>query len=401
MKNLLFVSQYFPPEIGAGAVRAQAIVKHLSKQGWNIDVLTETANYPLGEPFEQTEDHELPENVTISRVWVWMNRRETTFKKLIFFFSFAISSFFHILQKPFKYDVILVSSPPIFYAFSSVIASKILRVPVIVEIRDLWPDAAFQNDQSHESVWYKVGKKLEKSLYRSADHVVAVTESSANLIRRTTTTPVTVIENGVDTDTFKPIPADQLQLDEPLTPGRFRVGFIGSLGIVHDFRTLVQAAKICEKDADIEFLIIGDGSKHHEFHEMLEQYTPENLKWFGLKQHEKVPHYISSFDVGINPIVDAPVFESIVTVKFFEFLACGTPVISAGRGAIEDISSRCEAAVIVPPGDPEALAEAIIRMKNHQNGLPELREVAQKFIGQNYDRNKLNGKYEGVLAKLI
>lgn len=401
MKNLLFVTQYYPPEIGAGATRAEATVKYLSGKGWNVDVLTETANYPMGEPFETGYDSQQPENVEIERTWVWMNKRETNIKKIIFFLSFAISSFLRIIQKPFRYDVLLVSSPPIFYAFTTIIAARIMNIPIVVEIRDLWPDAAFQTEQSHQTVWYKVGKKLELWMYKKASHIIAVTRASAEIIEEVTETPVTVVENGVDCERFRPVKKNEIKLDEPISSDRFRVGFIGSLGVIHDFRTLMQAAKICEKDPQIEFIVIGDGSKHYEFQELISQYQPENLKWFGLKTHDKVPHYISSFDIGLNPINDAEVFESIVTVKFYEMLACGVPVISAARGAMEEISSKCEAAIVVPPGDPEEMAAQILSMKSNAQQLPELGEKARRYIHENYNRQKLSARLEQVLQTTL
>ena len=74
-KRILYISQYYPPEVGAGAVRSESIVRKLGEKGWKVDVVTEVPNYPIGERYEGYEQgssftEEVTENITVHCIWV-------------------------------------------------------------------------------------------------------------------------------------------------------------------------------------------------------------------------------------------------------------------------------------------------------------------------------------------
>lgn len=401
--KILLVSQYYPPETGAGATRAEALTRYLSECDWEIDVITEIPNYPTGmlPPEYQSGFHfrEHRNKTTINRLWVWANKRETTFQQMCLFGSFFISSIMYAILNPRKYDFVYTTSPPIFGALSGCLISKLYGIPLVLEIRDLWPDAAVGIGKiTRKSYWYRFGKKLESWLYRQADLLIPVTHETGQIIRKTNPgLSVHVVFNGVDMEHFKPVDEPEKIIDEPYDKNKFRVGFVGSLGVIHDFKTVVKAAKLCEHDEDMEFVIIGDGSCRNLLTGLIEEYRPGNLQWLGLKTHDKVPAYISTFDIGINPVYDIEVFESIITVKFFEYLACEVPVVSLARGLMEQVGNKSKAAVTLEPENPELLAKTLLGLKNNSNEMERMKSNARGFISEHYDRKKLTYKLSEIL----
>ncbi len=405
--KLLLISQYFPPETGAGATRAEALVKYLSRQDWNIEVISELPNYPTGKvhsdykkKFQQAEEMY---DSKVNRVWVWANPRKSLIQQLGIFGSFLLTSLLYVVMNPKKYDVVFATSPPIFAGIAGAVISKLLNTKFVLDVRDIWPDAAVDAGKiEKQSFFFKFGRTLENWIYRQADLIIPVTSRSEDIIKkRCKETPTKVISNGVDLDSFYKHKHPEQIIDEEYDPEKFRVGYVGSLGVIHDLQTLVKAAKICEKDEDIEFIIVGDGGSRDKLEKEIEKFQPNNLHWIGLKEHYKVPAYISSFDLAINPVYNAKIFESIVTVKFYEYLACETPVISLAKGLMKKEGDKSGAVITIEPEQPMKLAETIINLKNNPSKLKELSANSRDYILDNYSREQLTQKLSKHLKSVI
>lgn len=404
--KLLYLTQYYPPEVGAGAVRSKVMSQYLASDGWDVDVVCERPNYPTGKvdkeySSEWTTSESVSSNLQIHRIWSVANQRKNVVEQLLFFISFMISSFFFVLANPKRYDVIYVTSPPIFAGISGYLLSKILGSKFVFEVRDIWPDSAVnQTELENESLFLRMGKRLENWLYHNADLIVPVTTAAEKIIKtRSNGTPTTVIPNGVDLDLFSKKDNPQSEMDEPYDASKFRVGYVGSLGVIHDLRTFVEAAKLCEDDPDIQFIIVGDGGRNNQLQEILEEFKLKNLDWVGLKKHEQIPYYISSFDLAINPINPSKAFESIVTVKFYEYLACGVPVVTCGKGMIKEIGNQSGAAITIEPKNPILLAEKIKSFKSDNKLNQRLSSAGQIFVNDIFSRKKLAIKLSDELKK--
>ncbi len=405
-KRILYLSQYYPPEVGAGAVRSESIVRRLGERGWKVDVVTELPNYPIGERYEGYEEgssytEKVTDNITVHRIWVWITKRRDIREQLSLFISFMFSSFFYVLKMGHRYDVVYCTSPPLFAGLSAMLLSKILGTKFVFEVRDLWPDSARDSFRSEISLVYRLGLWLEKIIYRGADLVIPVTNIAANIIQeKCPETPVKVIYNGVDTALFSRVADEELEIDEVLDRNKFIIGYVGSLGLIHDLDTLIRTAKICESDPDIHFLLVGDGGRNNLLTTMLDELKPNNVTWVGLKPYRQVPHYISLFDLAVNPMKMKPIFDSVITVKFYEYLSCGVPVISSDLKSISKVTRKSKSGVTVEPHNPEAMAEAIQQLKNDPEQVKELSRNARAFIQKKFDRNKLAEKIISELNSL-
>ena len=394
--KLLYLTQYYPPEIGAGAVRSNIMSQYLANDGWDIDVVCERPNYPTGKLDDRYKkewcyEEKVHDNLSVHRIWAIANQRRNVLEQMLFFVSFMISSFFYVLANPKKYDVVYVTSPPIFAAISGFLLSKLLGSKFVFEVRDIWPDSAVnQIELENESFFIRFGRRIENWLYHKADLIVPVTSDAEKIIkRRSNGTPTSVIPNGVDTQLFQKMKNPQQGMDETFNPDKFRVGYVGSLGVIHDLRTFVKAANLCEEDPDIEFIIVGDSGRNNQLQQILDEFEPKNITWVGLKKHEQIPYYISSFDVAVNPVNPSKAFESIVTVKFYEYLACEVPVITCGKGLLKVIGDQSGAAITVEPNNPKELANAIKELKKDQKQKSDLSKNGRLFVNDQYSRERL------------
>jgi len=405
--KILYITQYYPPEVGAGAVRSNIMSRYLSEDGWEVDVVCERPNYPTGilpdeYKSEWCYEEKVNKNLTVHRIWAIANQRKNVWEQMLFFVSFMLSSFFYVLANPKNYDIVYVTSPPIFAAISGYLLSKILKAKFVFEVRDIWPDSAVnQIDLQNESFFIRIGKQIENWLYHKAELIVPVTSAAEKIIKtRSNGTPTSVIPNGVDTDLFQRKINPQEGMDEIFDPKKFRVGYVGSLGVIHDLRTFIKAAKLCETDPEIEFIIVGDSGRNNQLQDILDEFEPSNLTWVGLKKHEQVPYYISSFDVAVNPVNPSEAFESIVTVKFYEYLACEVPVITCGKGLLKEIGDASGATVTISPQEPEELFRQIRILKSNRSKISELSAKSRAFVNDKYSRKRLANALSLVLKSM-
>ncbi len=408
MKSILYLSQYYPPEIGAGAVRSEAITRYLADDDWSVDVVAEIPNYPTGDVPESfkgkwTFREEVSETLTINRVWVKANQRRDFKQQISFFLSFMISSFIYCIMNPKRYDVVYVTSPPIFAGITGCILSWLFGSKFVFEIRDIWPDSVVNEEALEKNTLFvKIGNYLERWLYRKADLLIPVTEASEKIIsKRSSGTPTRVIPNGVDLNLFNKKTDPASHIDEPLDPDKFRVGYVGSLGFIHDLESFIHAAKLCEADSSIEFIIVGDSGRNNRLQYLLDEYQPENVNWVGLKEHKQIPYYISSFDIAVNPVNNRFALESIVTVKFYEYLACEVPVITSAKGALQKIGEESGGAITVPPGHPEILAESILNLKADDKKRKALGKNSHRFVKEKFDRKKHASDLSQILKEML
>ncbi len=411
--KILYISQYYPPEIGAGPVRAQAITNYFKAAGWQVDVVCEFPNYPTGIIPDEYDGKWLNTiedgNLRTHQVKVSASPRKSRYQQLRLFGSFMISSLWFMLQHPKDYDLIYVSSPPLSGAVSAALFSRVTGIPWAFEVRDLWPDAMLGTDSARpDSLIYRLLKFIEKRLYRSASMVISVTDAAAEYVRRHDPAgPVHVVHNGVDPTVFFPRPATEAEERLPnqdiikKEKNAFRVGYVGSIGVIHDFEPVVRAAAECSDDPDIEFVIIGDGSQAEKLDLLLKQYEPGNIRWLGIKPYAQIPDYINTFDVGLNPIRNVRSFESIINVKFYEYLACEVPVINLGRGTIRETGDRSGAAITLQPGDYQGLARTIKELKADPEKLNNLKTGSRDFILKSYNRERLSGKLANHIKEFV
>lgn len=189
-------------------------------------------------------------------------------------------------------------------------------------------------------------QSMERAL-NAAGHIVAVSREVAQAIGRPS---AVVVPNGVDHERFRP----------DIAPSRpsplFTVGFVGNFRPWHGLDVLADCMGRLQ---DTRLLAVGDGPERT----MLE--TLKQAELTGRVRNEDVPALLASMDVAVCPYPDIAGFY-YSPLKLFEYMAAGVPVVASRIGQIPQIISQGQTGLLVPPGDPAALAEAIKRLKQDQ-----------------------------------
>lgn len=404
--NIIFLCHYFAPEPGAPSARILELARAWVAKGHTVKVVTCFPNHPTGvvppEYRGRLWSHEVMDGIQVYRNWVYATPNEGFVRKTLGHISFMFTSVLFSLFRSGSADVVVVSSPTFFSLFSGYVFSRVKRAPLVVEVRDLWPAAIVELSVLKNRMIIRILEAMELWAYRVAKHVVVVTESfKQNLVSRgVPEDKISVITNGVDVERFTPGPKVESVEDELGCRGKHLVLYIGAHGISQALDTVVRAAEKLRHRGDIVFGFVGEGAAKAKLQEMAERLQLTNVRFLPAQPKHRMPDFYRTADVCLVPLKDIPLFQTFIPSKMFEIMACGRPIVAALRGEAAEILDRSGGAVVVPPEDPDSMAEAIARLVDQPELRRRLGESGAAFASTHYSRQKLAAKYEEILRTL-
>lgn len=371
--KIVFFTDHFVPEISAPAAHIFDRCKIWVEQGHDVTVITNVPNYPLGKPYEGYRNRlrywDYLDGIKVLRVGTYMSENKGSFKRIIDYFSFTVSSFLNSLSLS-RPDVVYSTSPHLFAPLGAIGFAFLKRTPHVVEIRDLWPESiAGTTGISHKSLAYKCFELIEKLIYRSSSQIIVFTESfkSTLMAKGVISEKVHVVINGANTAIFsQPKYDNNLALSLNLVD-KFVVGYMGTHGLSHNLLNAVRAAAIL-KDQDIHFLFVGEGAEKASMIALANKLKATNVHFIDKQSREDIPSYWGLCKIGLVHLKNDPVFKTVIPSKIFETMASGRPIVYCGP---ESDGSRLilkyECGLIVPPDDPEALARKVKELRDNKN----------------------------------
>lgn len=225
---------------------------------------------------------------------------------------------------------------------------------------------------------------------QQADVVAAVSQYSANLARKMGARDVVVIPNGVDVKSF------EVRQKQAALKTKFTILTISSLIPRNGLDTLIQAVALLSPELEWQLLLAGDGP---EFNRL--KLITNNLKltkkvsFLGRVDNQEIPTLLTSADVFVRPSR-----QEGFGVAFLEAMAAGIPVIGTPVGGIPDFLTDSETGLLVPVDDPQALAGAIVSLKNNPKLKNILTTSALQLIKRRYDWDIVAQQVEGIMLSL-
>jgi colanic acid biosynthesis glycosyl transferase WcaI len=409
--KILYVSQYFPPEMGAPAARAAELSHHWARMGHDVTVLTGFPNHPTGVVPEDWRSRlhrlrytETVDGVRVVRTWLWPLPNRKAHERIRNYASFCVSAGLSglALHRP---DVIIATSPQLLVALSGWWLAWWKRVPFVFEVRDLWPESlAAVGAGSEGSLLHRTLGAIAGFLYRRADCIVVVAPAFKDHLIRHWNVPaakISVVENGVEIDLFRLDPAamevrKQLKLED-----RFLICYIGTMGNAHGLETLIAAAEELRAALpNAMFLLIGEGAEKERIVQLAAARALTNIQFLGEQPRERIPAYISAADLCLVMLKKTELFKTVIPTKLLEYMACERPVIVAVDGQARRIIEEAGAGVFVEPENSQDLVKAILDLAED----PEYRRLmgtsGRQYIVNKFSREKTARDYITVLEGL-
>jgi glycosyltransferase involved in cell wall biosynthesis len=409
--KILYISQYFPPEMGAPSARALELSRHWANAGHEVSVLTGFPNHPTGvvpesyrRRFRRGFSRELVDGVQVFRTWLLPVPNRKSYERMLNYTSFCLSAALSglFLSRP---NVVIATSPQLLVALSGWWIARCKRVPFVFEVRDLWPESLAAVGMGSENSWlHRALGKIAGFLYRQADLIVVVTPAFKTHLVKHWNVPgekISVVENGVETQLFAPKAGADLRAQLSLD-GKFVASYIGTLGMAHGLETIVSAAvQVKSTNPEIAFLIVGEGADKERIVALATRHKLTNLKFIPQQPRETIPAYIAASDACLVLLKKTDLFKTVIPTKMLEFMSCARPVILGVDGQARSILEEARAGIVMEPENSEALVEAILGLAADREGALELGRNGRDYIVKKYSRASTAGKYIGVLEELL
>ena len=274
------------------------------------------------------------------------------------------------------------------FPFFPIILCKILKIPSIVEVNGLVLDELKVSNS--KSFAYRIFSFLalssEKLNYRYCDRIVSVTDKLKDELVNLYTIPkdkIFVINNGANTDLFKPMDQEKVKSELGLEKSKSYVCFVGHLAAWQGVEFLIYASPlILEKCPDVRFLVVGDGAVKNKLLEITSKLgLSDKFIFTGRVPYESVPLYINAADVCVAPFIKGRNSKiGLSALKTYEYLACGKPIVASSIPGVKDLIDSSGGGVSVSPEDPQQLASAVIKLILNENTRLLMGKRGRKYV---------------------
>ncbi|WP_396191178.1 glycosyltransferase family 4 protein [Flavobacterium sp.] len=331
MKEILIISNYYPPEKGAAANRIEQLALKLHENNYKVSVICPLGNYPKGELFPEYRGKfsvtENRDNITVKRLWIYPSVSKNLVVRIISVLSFSLSLFFYLLFKKTPKKVV-VQSPPLLLSFISVFVLSLKNKKIILNISDLWPLAAIELKALKENSFsHKFSLFLERFIYKKATLIIG---QSNEII-----THVKSIFPEKNCYLYRNFPDHKVEnFDLKLEENQpIKIFYAGLLGIAQGVYELCE--KIDLNGLNIELHLFGDGAEKSQIEALISSEKGKNIFFHGMMERNDLHEKLKTFDIAIVPL-KVRIYGSVPS-KIFEYGALGFPILYFGGGEGETI----------------------------------------------------------------
>ena len=331
MKEILIISNYYPPEKGAAANRIEQLALKLHQNNYKVSVICPLGNYPKGELFPEYKGKfsvtENRDNITVKRLWIYPSVSKNLIVRIISVLSFSLSLFFYLLFKKTPRKVV-VQSPPLLLSFISVLVLSLKNKKIILNISDLWPLAAIElKALKKNSFSHKFSLFLERFIYKKATLIIGQSNEIITHVKSLFPKKECYLYRNFPDHKIEKM---ELLFDENPT---IKIFYAGLLGIAQGVYELCE--KIDLNRLNIELHLFGDGAEKNQIEALISSEKGKNIFFHGMMERNDLHEKLKTFDIAIVPL-KTRIYGSVPS-KIFEYGSLGFPILYFGGGEGETI----------------------------------------------------------------
>ncbi|WP_298901088.1 glycosyltransferase family 4 protein [uncultured Psychroserpens sp.] len=340
-KDVLVITSYFPPEIGAASNRIFQLATGLQHSDFNVSVLTPLPNYPTGKIFEgyrgKFKQVSVENNVTIHRLWVYASNSKNKLLRLMAMlsYSFSLVWFFAWNKIP---KTVIVQSPPLIVAFTCMLFLRKKNRNLILNVSDLWPIAGLELGAFKKNFSYRVLEKIEHYNYKKASLILGQSEEILTHINAMFPEKTTFL--------YRNFPDFNVpEIVSPESQGKLKIVYAGLLGIAQGIYKLCNELKY----DTIEFHIYGSGAEQHKIETFVAEHPELPVFYHGHVTRDVLHTVLMQYDVAIIPLLNR-IYGSVPS-KIFEYARLGLPMLYFGGGEGEFLIENHKLGWVAKSGD--------------------------------------------------
>jgi colanic acid biosynthesis glycosyl transferase WcaI len=403
VSRVLYVSQYFVTGDQPGGVRHWRHARALRDAGHEVSVVTSYVQHKertVPEAYRgrrivrETED-----GLDVWRTYATPGYGRDLASRLANYLSFAVLATVAGMRVP-RPDVVVASSPSLPAAAGAALVALVRRARFVLEVRDLWPESAVAMGLVRErSAMALAARALAWFCYRRADRVIALTEGIRDGVAAKGVDPrrIVLITNGIDLDGPPPPP-----VEVPVPEDAFVAMYVGAHGTYSSLDTVLQAAEALRDDKGIRFVLVGGGDRKPALVAEARRRGLANVAFVDPVPKRDVPGWLARASVCLLPYQDRPLFAGALPNKTFDYMGAGRPIVAAvPPGELSRLVEAAGCGLAVPPEDPRAMADAVLRLFQDGALAARLGAAGAGFVRTHYDRRVLAERFVGMIEGLL
>lgn len=412
--RILLIHQYFLEKGDGGGSRFNEMTQVWANQGHDITVLAGMVHYTTGKKADRYKgkftykDEQFYDKVDVLRCHVSESYNVSFIGRLWAYFSFVFSSIYAGLFKTNqKYDIIVVTSPPLFVGITAYILSKLKRVPFVFEIRDLWPESAIDTGVLKSGIIIKFAYWFEKFIYKRAKLINVLTPAFRDKLINDKKIPaekVIFIPNAADFTLAEKIQenfdAEAFKKELGLSE-KFVITYVGAHGVANHLIQLVDAAEKLT-DTNIVFQLIGAGMRKEALIEEAKKRNLSNIIFRDPVSKQEVFKYILASDAGASVLKKVDTFKTIYSNKTFDYMSCKRPILLAIDGVSRKLINDAKCGVYVEPENSDDIVKGAKELANKSAAeIQQMGEDGYAFAKAHFDRDKLAKEYTNKIQGIL
>jgi len=396
--KITYIHQYFKTPGMTGGTRSYEFARRLVERGHEVHMIT-------GDPGGDRTRISTESGIVVHWLPVPYDSAMSYRRRLWAFARFVGRA--AAVAGRLRHDLVFATSTPLTVAVPGVYAARRRGVPMVLEVRDVWPEVPIAVGALRSPATRWVARRLEAWAYRRSAHVIALSPGMADSIRRRfPDVGVTVVPNCSDRALFADADRAGAALREatPWLQDRPLVLYAGALGLANGVDYLVRmAARLAETDPDVRIGILGDGAKRDEIHGLAAHLgvLNRNLFLLGPVAKAEVVAFFGACDLAVSVFVNLPELSNNSPNKAFDAFAAGRPVAVNNGGWLGDLIAATGAGLSLPADDPVGAAAAVAAFLRDPEARRTAGAAASTLARDHFDRDLLFQDFERVLTEAV
>ena len=387
--KVLYYHQHFSTPAGAASGRSYEFARRLIQRGHSVTIVC--GSYGTGQTglkgrFVRGQRRGLVDGIEIIELELPYSNRMSFLNRTFVFLTYAFRGINVALRE--KCDIVFATSTPLTVAIPAIVATKVRRIPMVFEVRDLWPELPREMGVINSPVLSWAMSFVARAAYRSARGCIGLAPGIVEgIVRQGGKDGSTLlIPNGCDLDLFS---ADKN------AGGRsncFTAVYTGTLGLANGLDAILDAAAVLKGRGrdDIRIVLIGDGAKKDHLMRRAHTEALMNCEFREPVSRRLLANELQTAGAGLQVLADVPGFYFGTSPnKFFDYLASGIPVITNTKGWIANLITDNNCGFATPPKDAVAFADALEYLADNSLERKKMGVNARLLAETQFDRAKL------------
>lgn len=402
--HILLIHQAFASLDEPGGTRHHELARSLVQRGHMVSIIASPISYLTGSKRSDQQafimHSQLELGIHLMRCNTYHALHRSFIHRVVSFFGFMVSAFIAGMGVR-NVDLVWGTSPPIFQGFTAWLLARLKGVPFLFEVRDLWPEFAIAVGVLTNRTLIRLSLWLERFLYRHANRVIINSPGFDAHVRQRGARIVELVPNGSDPAMFDP--ADEGETFRRLNHlnGKYIVLYAGAHGMSNNLDVLLEAARQLADLPFIQIVLLGDGKEKSNLQAQATALNLSNVSFIPSVPKEEMTGAMAAADACVAILKPVDAYKTTYPNKVFDYMCAGRPVVLAIDGVIREVVEAADCGIFVPPGDPQALADAVRSLERDAQRSKEMGMNGRSYVEAHFNRPLLAEKLAWIMEDMV